>query len=73
MFRTAEFSQDSGFSLIEAMTAAAILSLGLAAYFSGAGDGLMLSNAAGERTQAALEARSLIDRMGADLPLTPGE
>jgi general secretion pathway protein I len=64
---------EAGFSLIEAVVAAAILALALAAFFGAGRNALQIAYGASRHTEAALEARSLLDRLGADLPLADGE
>src|SRR5262249_48594833 len=43
------------------------------AIFGAGRDALRVSSGASRHTEAALEARSLIDRLGTDIPLRPGE
>jgi general secretion pathway protein I len=58
--------------LIEAVVAAAILALALAAFFGAGRNALRVASATNRHTEAALEARSLLDRLGADIPLAAG-
>ena len=63
---------EAGFSLLEALISFAILAMALSAVFSAGMYGLRMTSRATERTEALMEARSLIDRIGADLPLVSG-
>ena len=65
-------SSEAGFSLLEAVVSFAILAMVLAAVFSAATFGLRMSARATQRTEALMEARSLIDRVGVDVPLAAG-
>jgi general secretion pathway protein I len=63
---------EAGFTLIESLVGLAILSLVLASVFGSVMLALQETARAADRTSAALEARSLIDRVGIDIPLVEG-
>jgi len=62
-----------GFTLIEIVVALAILSVALPALFQAFSGGLRATTSTERRTAAVMLARSLLDRVGADIPLAPGE
>ena len=68
----ADDNAEAGFSLIEAIVSFAILALVLTVTFSAGTLGLRASHNAELQTQALLEAQSLSERVGIDLPLAAG-
>lgn len=64
---------ERGFTLIETVVAFAILAAGLAALLGAASSGIMAETRAGEASRALDLARTMIARVGADIPLRPGE
>src|SRR5262245_43224773 len=68
-------SRDSirGFTLIEILIAFAILVVSLAVLFQSFSSGLDAVTRTGRATSAVLRARSSMDRVGAEIPLVPGE
>ncbi len=63
---------DSGFTLIEVLIAFAILALVLGVVFRTLSTGLSHERTAGLVTARVLEARSILDRLGADVALEEG-
>lgn len=63
---------EAGFTLVESLVSLAILALALTATFAAGSQGLSASARAKLETQAVMEARSLIARVGGDVPLKPG-
>lgn len=63
---------ESGFTLLEVLVAVAILAVALTALFQAFAGGLGGARHAEAATRAGLIARSLLDRVGADLPLVQG-
>lgn len=70
--RQADPRGEAGFSLLEAVIAVAILALALGAFFGAGRNALRIASATSSRTAAALETRSLLDRLGTDIPVTGG-
>ncbi len=64
--------RNSGFTLIEVLIAFAILALVLGVVFRSLSTGLSHERTAGLVTARVLEARSILDRLGADLALEEG-
>jgi general secretion pathway protein I len=64
--------RDSGFTLIEVLIAFAILAVTLGSVSAALSTGLSHELAAERATARVLEARSLFDRLGTDLPLAEG-
>ncbi len=64
--------RNSGFTLIEVLIAFAILALVLGVVFRTLSTGLSHERTAGLVTARVLEARSILDRLGADLALEEG-
>ena len=62
-----------GFTLIEIIVALAILSISLAALFQAFSGGLRATGVTGRQASAVMLARSLLDRVGQDIPLAAGE
>jgi Tfp pilus assembly protein PilV len=62
-------SDESGFSLLEAIVSFAILALALSATFGAGTLGLHASHRAKLQTEALLEAQSLTSRIGVDMPI----
>jgi len=62
-----------GFTLLEVLIAFAILALALAALMQTFGSGMRGVAASERHLMAALVARSLLERVGHDIPLEPGE
>ena len=60
---------DSGFTLIEVLVAFAILAVTLTSVSGALSSGMMQERAADRATARVLEARSILDRIGADLSL----
>lgn len=69
---TCKQTAEDGFSLLEAVISAAILSLALTAFFNAGAMGLRGASQSAQRTEAVLELQSLITRLGHDIPLTEG-
>ena len=67
-----ERDAESGFTLLEVLVAVAILAVALTALFQAFAGGLGGVQQAEAATRAGLIARSLLDRVGADLPLVQG-
>jgi general secretion pathway protein I len=65
-------ASEAGFSLLEAIVACAILALALGAVFGAGRNALKAATGTSRHTEAILEARSLLDRLGADFPLSEG-
>jgi general secretion pathway protein I len=63
----------AGLTLIELLVAFAIAALALGALLQLFSSGLGSLRRVERRTEATLLARSLLDEVGADIPLTPGE
>jgi general secretion pathway protein I len=72
MSRPIDGAGEAGFSLLESVVAAAILALALGAFFAAGSNALRTASATAKRTEAMLEARSLLDRLGTELPLAAG-
>lgn len=72
MSRPNDPAGEAGFSLLESIVAAAILALALGAFFAAGSNALRTASATAKRTEAMLEARSLLDRLGTELPLAGG-
>jgi general secretion pathway protein I len=70
--KPATFHRSHGFSLLEVIAAIAVLSIAFAALMQVAGASLNLTARAGERTQAALWARSLLDSVYVIDPVREG-
>ena len=64
--------RDNGFTLIEVLIAFAILAVTLGSVSAALSTGLSHELAAERATARVLEARSLFDRLGTDLPLAEG-
>ena len=64
--------RNSGFTLIEVLIAFAILALVLGVVFRTLSSGLSHERTAGLVTARVLEARSILDRLGVDVPLEEG-
>jgi len=64
--------RNSGFTLIEVLIAFAILAMVLGVVFRTLSTGLSHERTAGVVTARVLEARSILDRLGADLTLEEG-
>jgi general secretion pathway protein I len=64
--------RNSGFTLIEVLIAFAILAMVLGVVFRTLSTGLSHERAAGLVTARVLEARSILDRLGADIALEEG-
>ncbi|MFQ5565595.1 MAG: type II secretion system protein J [Paracoccaceae bacterium] len=64
--------RNSGFTLIEVLIAFAILALVLGVVFRTLSSGLSHERTAGLATARVLEARSILDRLGADIALEVG-
>lgn len=67
-----ERGAESGFTLLEVLVAVAILAVALTALFQAFAAGLGGAKQAEAATRAGLIARSLLDRVGADLALVEG-
>lgn len=65
--------QARGFTLLEVLIAFAILALALTALMQTFGSGMRGVEASERHMTAALMARSLLERVGHDIPLEPGE
>lgn len=65
--------QARGFTLLEVLIAFAILALAMTALMQTFGSGMRGVEASERHLTAALMARSLLDRVGHDIPLEPGE
>lgn len=63
----------AGFTLIEVLVAFTILSVALAVLFQSFGGGMRGVQSAGVYVGAAAEARSILQRVGVDIPVRPGE
>ena len=63
---------EGGFTLLEVLVAVAILAVALTALFQAFAGGLGGARQAEAATRAGLIARSILDRVGADLPLAEG-
>ncbi|MFO1187427.1 MAG: prepilin-type N-terminal cleavage/methylation domain-containing protein [Alphaproteobacteria bacterium] len=72
MSSTTDPAGEAGFTLLESVVAAAILALALGAFFAASSNALHTASAIAKRTEAMLEARSLLDRLGTELPLASG-
>lgn len=68
----ADRAGEAGFTLLESVAAVAILALALGAFFAAGSNALRTASATAKRTEAMLEARSLLDRLGTELPLAVG-
>lgn len=66
-------ARQQGFSLLEVIAAIAILAIAFAALMQVAGSSMSLTANAGERTEAALRARSLLDGAFVMEPLKAGD
>ena len=64
--------RNSGFTLIEVLIAFAILALVLGVTLRALSSGLSHERTAGLATARVLEARSILDRLGSDIPLEEG-
>ena len=64
--------RNSGFTLIEVLIAFAILAMVLGVVFRTLSTGLSHERTAGLVTARVLEARSILERLGADIPLEEG-
>ncbi len=62
-----------GFTLLEIVLAVSILALGLAMAMRATTDALRQSRQAAEYTEVALHAQNLLDLVGMEAPLEPGE
>jgi len=62
-----------GFTLIEIIVALAILAVALTALFQAFSGGLRVTTATERQAAAVMLARSLLDRVGEDIPLAAGE
>ena len=62
-----------GFTLIEIIVALAILAVALGALFQSFSGGLRATTVAERQAAAVMLAQSLLDRVGQDIPLVPGE
>ena len=70
--RTSRPGPSRGFTLVEVLVALTILSLALAALFQAFGGGLRGVIASRDYLGAAAEARSIVQRVGVDIPVAPG-
>ena len=66
-------TRNSGFTLIEVLISFVILALVLGVVFRSLSTGLSHERTAELATARVLEARSILDRLGADLPLEEGQ
>ena len=73
MTRIAGSSRQAGFTLLEVLVAFTILAVALGTLVSAFGGSSRSMTAAAEMTLLSMEARSLVDRVGADLALGDGE
>ncbi len=64
--------RNSGFTLIEVLIAFAILAMVLGVVFRTLSTGLSHERTAGQVTARVLAARSILERLGADIPLEEG-
>jgi general secretion pathway protein I len=64
--------RSAGFTLIEILVAFTILGITLAALFQAFGGGLRGIAAADAHIAAAAQARSILERVGVDIPVAPG-
>ncbi|MDW8478926.1 MAG: prepilin-type N-terminal cleavage/methylation domain-containing protein [Xanthomonadales bacterium] len=65
--------RERGFTLIEIVAALFLLALGFGLLLQTLAAGLALARRGAEESELALVAQSLLDRLGADFPLEPGE
>ena len=65
--------QPAGFTLVEVLVAFAIAALSLGALLSSFSTGLRSVEASGAHVAALLQARSIVDRLGSDIPYEEGE
>lgn len=65
-------SRDAGYALLEILVTLAILSLALSTLWTMFSDGARRAIRAEVMAQASLHARSLLDKIGADIPLKHG-
>ena len=65
-------ARDSGFTLIEILVAFAIMAVTLLSVFQALGAGLKHEHIAEQRNRGVLSARSLVDRLGRDIPISEG-
>jgi general secretion pathway protein I len=65
-------SKDGGFALIETLVSLAILVMALSVFYAVFADGLRRAGRAQKVSEAALQAQSLLARVGADLLLDAG-
>lgn len=63
---------DKGFTVLEALVALTILSIGLATVYESFSGNLVQFETAGKEARRTLLADSLIERVGLDVPLEPG-
>jgi prepilin-type N-terminal cleavage/methylation domain-containing protein len=70
--RPARRRRQRGFTLIEIIVALAILVVALTALFKAFSGGLRATEVTERRASAVMLARSLLDRVGVDIPLAPG-
>jgi general secretion pathway protein I len=68
-----EQCKQAGFTLVEIVAALAILALSLSVLLQIISDGARRTDQAGRMAQAGLLAQSLLAKLGAELPLQPGE
>ncbi len=64
--------RDDGFTLIEVLVAFAILSLALAGLYDTLGGAYKSANASRMQEEALAAGRGLLDRIGADMPVSAG-
>ena len=62
-----------GFTLIEIIVSLAILAVALGALFQSFSGGLRATGVADRKSAAVMLAQSLLERIGQDIPLVPGE
>jgi general secretion pathway protein I len=65
--------RDAGFLLVETLIAFAVLALSLSALFDIVSDGVRRTSQSEKLTQASLALPTLLARVGADIPLHPGQ
>jgi general secretion pathway protein I len=70
---TGDAARDAGFTLVETLVALAVLALSLGVLFEVASDALHRTSRAEKLSQAGLALQTLLARVGADIPLEPGE
>jgi general secretion pathway protein I len=68
----AQDGRERGFTLLEVLVAFAILAVAMTALLQGFGQGLTAARRTDAAGEALAEARSMLDRVGTELPLTVG-